>query len=728
MRAILFLATLTSLAAQTLPARLEDTLASLYGPNAWKQKSFGLSRWIGKGEAYAVLEADGKEIARYETESGRRSLLLPRQDLVISSFELTPDATRAVLFTNTKKVWRENTRGDYWFIDLNTGNRRKLGGPAPESSLQFAKFSPDATRIAYVRENNLYVENAATGAITQLTRDGSETLVNGTSDWVYEEEFSLRDGFRWSPDSKSIAYLQFDTSQIERFPLVNETDSLYPKIQWYRYPKAGTPNATVRAGVVSSAGGETTWMRITGDSRTSYLPRLDWAANSTELVLEHLNRKQTVNQVFLADAATGAVRLIHKEEDPAWLDVLDDIQFLDDGKRFLWMSESDGWTRVYSIARDGSARQAITPAQVDVASIVGTDEAAHWLYYIASPADATQRHLYRTRLDGTGTPERLTKGRGWHTYQLSPNAHYAFETVSTFDAPAETRLIRLPAYRSLRVLANNTEFRKQTADLMKPPTEFFHLKIDDTVTLDGWMIKPPGFVPTRKYPLLVHVYSEPFDLTATDRFTTRSLFHRALAREGYIVVSLDNRGTPALKGRAWRKAIHPEIGPLSSREQAAATRTLLATRPYLDPARVAVWGWSGGGTATLNLLFRYPDLFKLGMAVAPVPDQRLYDSVYQERYMGTPENDLANYTASSPIHFAAGLRGNLLLIHGTGDDNVHWQGTQILINKLIELNKQFDMVVYPNRTHAINEGKGTTLHLHTTLARYLLNHLREPNP
>ncbi|MBI4909408.1 MAG: S9 family peptidase [Acidobacteria bacterium] len=713
-----------SLHAQTLPVRLDETLNKLYGPEAWSLKSFSGVRWLDKGASYTALENGGKEIARYNTETGRRDVLLAKQELTISSYQLSADASRLLLFTNTKKVWRENTRGDYWVIQLSSGSKRKLGAGAPESSLMFARFSPDGTRVAYVRENNLYVEDAATGAITQLTHDGSETIVNGTSDWVYEEEFALRDGFRWSPDGKSIAYFRFDTSAVGRFPLVNETDSLYPTIQWFRYPKSGTPNSSVRAGVVAATGGETKWMSISAGANDSYLPRMEWAANATELVLQHVNRKQTVNQVYLASAATGEARLIHKEEDAAWLDIVDEIHWLGGGKEFLWMSESDGWTRVYALSRDGRQRRALTPARVDVAAIVGTGGDEQWLYYIASPGDATQRHLFRVPLHGAAKVERLTKGRGWHSYQLSPDARYAVETVSTFDSPAESRLIRLPARSTVRVLADNTAYRDQIAPLMTPPAEFVQVKIVGNVTLDGWMIKPPDFHPSRKYPLLVHVYSEPFDLTATDRFTTRSLFHRALAREGYIIVSMDNRGTPSLKGRAWRKAIHGAIGPLSSREQAEAARALLASRSYLDPNRVAIWGWSGGGTATLNILFRYPDLFKLGMSVAPVPDQRLYDTVYQERYMGTPEANRDGYQSSSPIHFAAGLQGRLLLIHGTGDDNVHWQGTQLLVNKLVELGKQFDMVVYPNRSHAISEGKGTTLHLHRTLARYLLEHMR----
>jgi dipeptidyl-peptidase-4 len=324
---------------------------------------------------------------------------------------------------------------------------------------------------------------------------------------------------------------------------------------------------------------------------------------------------------------------------------------------------------------------------------------------------------------------------GTHTYNVSPNAQWAFHTWSAMDRPPVTDLVRLPSHQTVRVLAGPSAYWNEFASLLDPPAEFLQVDIGGGVNLDAWMLKPPRFDPTRRYPLLMYVYGEPAGVTVTDEWNARTLFHRAIAREGYLVASVDNRGTPAPKGRAWRKMIYGSVGVLSSAEQAAAVRKLIAARPYIDAARIGVWGWSGGGSNTLNLMFRSPELYKVGIAVAPVPDQRLYDTIYQERYMGTPEANPRGYYDGSPIHFAEGLRGRLLIVHGTGDDNVHYQGVEKLVNRLVELGKPFDMMSYPDRSHSISEGEGTSFHLHALIARYLIQnltprnqHVTEPRP
>jgi len=434
--------------------------------------------------------------------------------------------------------------------------------------------------------------------------------------------------------------------------------------------------------------------------------------------------------VLLANAGTGAVEQVYRDQDEAWVDVVDDLRWLDGGKEFLWLSERDGWRHAYAVSRGGGNARLITRGAFDVISVEGVDPQHSWLYYIASPDNATQRYLYRSRLDGAGPPERLTPATsgGTHSYRISPDCRWAFHSYSTFDTPQITELVRLPDHQVVRVLEDNAELRAKVKALISEPAEFFSVEIGDGVTLDGWMIRPPDFDATKKYPLLVHVYGEPAGQTVLDAWRGRTtLFHYGLAREGYLIASFDNRGTPAPKGRAWRKVVYGSIGVHSSKEQAAALEALARTRSYIDLSRVAVWGRSGGGSNTLNLMFRHPELYKVGMAVAPVPDQRLYDSIYQERYMGLPQDNVEGYRAGSAINFAEGLKGNLLIVHGSGDDNVHFQGTELLVNRLIELGKEFDFMVYPNRTHGVSEGPGTTLHLHTLLARYLEEHL-PPGP
>ncbi len=717
-------------------------------------KSFGPVRWLNGGSSYTTLETsaagdEAKDIVRYDTATAQREVLVSAQRLIppnekkpisIEDYALTPDTNRVLIFTNSKRVWRQHTRGDYWVLDRKSGVLRKLGAAGPPSMLMFAKFSPDGSKVAYVRFNNIYVEDISSGEITRLTSDGSEKIINGTSDWVYEEEFDVRDAFRWSPDGKRIAYWQFDTSAIKNFALIYDTGApykpitnipypefgVYPTVKEIPYPQPGTPNSAVRIGVVPSVGGETKWMQVPGYANDNYIARMDWAGDSESLVLQHLNRLQNTNDVLLAEVKTGVVRSIYQDHDSAWVDVVDHLQWLHGGKNFLWVSEQDGWRHVYLISRDGKQIHLATPGEFDIEDVLGADAGEQWIYYTASPENATQRYLYRTRLDGKPTTERLTPANqpGTHSYNVSPDLSWAIHTYSTFDTPPVTDLIRLPDHKPQRVLENNERLRTAAKDLFSSPTEFFQEDIGNGVKLDGWLIKPKDFDSSKKYPILIYVYGEPAAQTVVDRWDEwNGTFHRSLAQAGYIVASFDNRGTPAPKGRAWRKVIYGNVGVLSSKEQALALQALERDRPYIDPNRVAVWGRSGGASNTLNLMFRHPELYKVGMAVAPVADQRLYDSIYQERYMGLPQDNAEGYKAGSPINSAEGLRGNLLLVHGSGDDNVHYQGTELLVNRLIELGKSFDFMTYPGRTHAIVEGSGTAFHLYCLLTRYLEEHL-----
>jgi dipeptidyl-peptidase-4 len=742
------------LAAQQRP-ELQELLHRIYASDDFQVKEFGPARWLDGGNSYTTVEPSAGQkgaldVVRYDTATANREVLISASELVpagataalaIEDYAWSSDMKRLLLFTNSRQVWRQNTRGDYWILERETHALHKLGGHVPPSALMFAKFSPDGSRVAYVRANNIYVEDVNAHQITKITADGSETTVNGTGDWVYEEELSLRDGFRWSPDGRSIAYWQFDTREVGHFPLLYDfgevrqvvTHIPYPKYGVYpaifdiRYPQPGTTNPAARVGVLSAQGGETRWMQIPGDSRENYIARMEWAADSRALVLQHLNRLQNTNDVLLADAASGAVRAIYQDKDPAWVDAMHEIPWLGDGKYFVWLSEKDGWRHAYLVASDGKQEKLLPTGAFDVVSVVRLDEKSGFLYFIASPDNATQRYLYRVRMDGTGSAERVTPpaSSGVNTYDISPDGRWAFHVRSTFDTPPVTDLVEISSgHRSVRMLEDNATLRANAAAIVKNPVEFFRVDVGEGAVLDGWMIRPPGFDPAKKYPLLVFVYGEPADTTVRDEWEPRDgPFHHLVATEGYIVASVDNRGTPAPKGRAWRKMIYGTVGVLSSKEQAAALVALERARPYIDSSRVAVWGWSGGGSNTLNLMFRSPELYKVGMSIAPVPDQRLYDTIYQERYMGLPQQNVEGYRAGSPINFAEGLRGKLLLVHGTGDDNVHFQGSELLVNRLIELGKPFDFMEYPSRTHAINEGPGTTLHLRSLLMRYLEEHL-----
>ncbi|MGE4067134.1 MAG: DPP IV N-terminal domain-containing protein [Vicinamibacterales bacterium] len=722
-------------------AALDARIERIFTADAYALPRFGPARWLPGGAAYTTVEraappASGWDIVRYDAASGARSVLVPAASLAppgtpdgraldIADYAWSADGARLLVFTNTRKVWRQNTRGDYWVLELASGRLTQLGGGAPAASLMFAKFSPDGTRVAYVHHNDIYVEDLDGGAVTRLTRDGSETTINGTSDWVYEEELGVRDGFRWSPDGASIAYWQFDSTGVGIFSLLNNTDTLYPVVTRIPYPKAGTTNSAVRIGVVGAKGGDTTWMKTAGDPRDTYLARLEWIDAGT-LAIQQLNRLQNRDDYLAADARTGTVTRLFRDESTTWVDVVDEVPWIDGGRAFLWTSERDGWRHVYRVPREGGAGTLVTGFEADVTEVAGLDEQGGWLYFMASPGNAGQRYLYRSRLDGSGTPERVTPAGqpGTHRYDVAPGGRLAFHTYSAFDRPPVTDVVDLPAHASRRTLTDTAALVTALEPVLVPPVEFFTVDIGGGVALDGWMLKPRDFDPGLKYPVIVYVYGEPAGQTANDSWGgARMLFHRALAEAGYIVLTVDNRGTPAPRGAAWRKVVYGTVGDLSSRDQAAAMRALLASRPYLDPGRVGVWGWSGGGSNTLNMMFRFPDVYRVGVSVAPVPDQRLYDTIYQERYMGLPQTNAEGYRIGSPINFAEGLAGRLLVVHGSGDDNVHAQGTERLVNRLIELGKPFDAMIYPNRTHAISEGPGTSTDLHKRIARYFLEHL-----
>lgn len=650
--------------------------------------------------------------------------------LSMDSYQWSFDKTKLLIFTNTERVWRYNTRGDYWVLDVESKSLTQVGGDAPASSLMFAKFSPDATQVAYVHKNDLYLQKLSDGSITRLTDTGTLTKINGTFDWAYEEEFSIRDGFRFSPDGKRIAFWEIDASGIESFPLVDNTSTLYPKIQYIPYPKVGTTNPAARIGVINLTSYQTTWIPIPGEERDNYLPRMEWV-DEARLVIQQLNRLQNFIVVYVANVTDSHVDVVLSEMDDAWIDVHDTLHWLADRSRFAWLSERDGWRHIYLASVEGKSIQPVTSGEFDVMEILGIDDDAKWIYFTASPTNATQTYLYRVQFDGRNfqrvTPEART---GTHRYVLSPDRKKALLTSSQFTSPPTTEVVRLSDHATQMVVEDNARLRAQVQAAQLPPSEFFRVDIGDGVELDAWCILPPNLDPSKKYPLLVYVYGEPAGQTVVDQWGgDQMLWHSMLSQQGYVVMSFDNRGTPAPRGREWRKSIYRQIGILASADQAAAVKSVLKERPYLDPERVGVWGWSGGGSMTLNALFRYPDVYTAGVSIAPVPNQLYYDSIYQERYMGLPNENAEGYRLGSPITFADQLNGELLLIHGTGDDNCHYQTTELLINELIKYNKPFSMFAYPNRSHAIREGENTTRHLFQMVTDHFLRTLPpEPRP
>lgn len=741
-RAIIITSILLSIvAAMSLTALAQDnalTLENIYTKRAFRAKGFGPVRWMKDSKGYSTVETNkdlgGEEIVRYDAQTGERSLLVSAKQLTpvgaqkplgIDDYEWSDANDRMLIFTNTKKVWRYNTRGDYWVLDLKSGKLQQLGKGLDESTLMFAKFSPDGTRVGYVSKQNIYIEDLASDKITQITTDGGGNIINGTFDWVYEEELDCRDGFRWSPDGKTIAYWQSDTKNIGTFYLIDNVSDIYSKPIPLPYPKVGTKLSAVKIGVIPATGGKTKWFDMPGDPTNNYIARMDFIPNSNELMIQQLNRLQNANKVWIGDAAKVTLNNILTETDSAFLDIHDNIRWLDGEKYFTWTSERDGWRHLYRVSRDGKEIRAVTKGDFDVVNINCIDPAGGYVYYIASPDSFLERYLYRSRLDGTGKAERVTPANtpGHHSYQMSADAKWAIHTYNNSTTPNRISLVYVPDHKGTKLMEDNRELKAKYDALGLKPKEFFKVDIGED-KLDAYMIKPANLDPGKKYPLLFYVYGEPAGTTVQNNWDGgEGLWHQYLAQKGYVVVSVDNRGTRTPRGHKWRQSIYGQIGILASEDQSKAARKILSTYAFLDPTRVGMWGWSGGGQMTLNCMFRYPDLYKTGIAIAFVSDQKLYDATYQERYMGLLETNAKGYFDGSPINHAKNLQGNLMIIHGTGDDNVHYQSFEMLTNELIKHNKLFTMMSYPMRSHGINEGANTTLHLRRTMEKYWLANL-----
>ncbi|MGO4913206.1 DPP IV N-terminal domain-containing protein [Leeuwenhoekiella sp. W20_SRS_FM14] len=718
------------------------SLDRIYTSNEFNSESARPIFWINNGDAFITVEQNASgadELIKYSSKTNAQATYLNAATLTpafastslpIVDFSLSKDESKVLIFTNTSRVWRSNTKGDYWVYDFDTNKLKQLGTQLPASSLMFAKFSEDNSYVAYVSGFNIYKENFKTGEVLQLTQDGTGDIINGTFDWVYEEEFGARDGFRWSPDASKIAYWQLDASEIETFYMINTTDSVYSQPIPLQYPKVGYNPSSARLGIVNTNTQETKWIPIPGDPVQHYLPAIQWISNDL-LLIQQLNRKQNKLVIYIYAPATEELKTVYTETEETWVDLgypdisanqwgKNDLLLTPDKSAFLRMTENDAWRHIYKVNFKTGTKTLLTPGAYDVAAFyTATDKS---VYFSASPENPAQRYLYTASLNGKGTPKCLTPKQysGVNTYQIAPNGNFAIHSHTDINTPTTVRLISLPDHKTIKTLVENAALKENLAKLKLPETSFFQVTTEDDVVVEGRITKPVDFDASKKYPVLFHVYGEPWGQMATDMWIgTYDIF---LAQKGYVIINLDNRGTPSLKGSAWRKSIYRKVGIINARDQAMATKELLKKWNYLDADRVSVWGWSGGGSMTLNLIFKYPEIYKTGMAIAAVANQLFYDNVYQERYMGLPQENKEDFINGSPATFAKNLEGNLLIVHGTGDDNVHYQNMEYLVNELIKNNKQFTMMAYPNRSHGIYEGENTRRHLYTLLTNYLMEH------
>ena len=600
--------------------------------------------------------------------------------------------------------------------DVRTGERIEPKSEEAKQSERGPLRSPDGTKVLEFQERNLFVRDPINGQRIQLTKPSAERDID------YHNPI-------WSPDGNRILFRESDATEVRKRPVLVPDDPSYPGIQNHRFARVGEVIEKLRIGVVDSDGQNMQWLPIESPVEGFYLGQVDWAGNSEEVLVEKLSRFRDKREFLLATIG-GEVKQIFQESNDAWAESSQGknsgLTWIRGGQAFVVVSEKDGWRHAFLWSREGKELALLTPGEYDIIDRAAIDEVGGWYYFYAAPDNGTQKHLYRVPLDGSGKLQRITPldQPGTHNYNFSPDAKWAFHTYSTLDSPPIVELVELSGHRVVRTLEDNHELREKMKAVVSHPTDFIQLDIGEGVTMDAWMIKPKDFDPSKKYPVFIYVYGEPHAQTVLNEWGAAQIeFHRVVADLGYLVVSIDNRGTPAPKGAAWRRKIFGSLGPLSTEEQEAGLKELARMHPYVDLSRVGIWGWSGGGSNTLNAMFRKPDSYHVGIAVVPKPQPHLYNAWFQEIFMRTREVNPDGYEQAAAINYADGLKGKLLIITGSGETNTHIQIIEGLVDRLIELGKPFDYMVYPNRDHGLREGSGTLVHVRMLIIRYLLEHL-----
>ncbi|WP_080236692.1 S9 family peptidase [Spirosoma rigui] len=741
MNYLLFLAALfTSVPALAQTPKKTVSLDDIWGRNqgVLSQRTVEGVNWLRTGGFYTTLDAG--RIVKFDIRTGapvdtlfdRQRVAGSNEAISVEGYQLSADERKLLLTTQEEPIYRRSSKAAFFVYDLTT---RQLKPLSKGSKQQFAQFSPDGKRVAFVRDNNLFVVDQA-GTETQITTDGKPNAIsNGAADWVYEEEFSMARAFEWSPDSRRIAWIRFDERRVPEYDM-QVWGSLYPVEYRFKYPKAGEANSLVTVWIADLSPAATRLPKRvqaqTGSETDIYLPRIQWTKNAALLSVRRLNRLQNKLDLLHVDAATGQATTLLTETSPTYVDLefTDDLRYLSDGKSFIWSSERSGFKQLYLYGLNGRLIRPITApagsagstAPFEVGSVYGIDEKSNSIYYTSTEVSPLERHLYRIGLDGRGK-QRLTTEAGTYTATFSPDFSYYLLYHESAHAPISVTLRATANTSSLRVLESNEELKTRLAGFALAPKQFFRTKAADGTSLNGWMIKPADFDSTgqKKYPVLMFVYGGPGSQTVKNDWDTRDYFwYQTLAQKGYIIVSVDGRGTGA-RGNAFRTATYAQLGKLETEDQIAAA-IQLKTLPYVDPARVGIWGWSYGGYMSALCMTLGADVFKAGISVSPVTNWRFYDSVYTERYLKRPQENANGYDNNSPVTHASKLKGPLLLIHGTGDDNVHFQNSIAFTDALIAAGKQFESFYYPNRNHGIYGGN-TRLHLYQMMTNFVEKNL-----
>ncbi len=688
---------------------------------------YGLNN-LNDGRSYSEIDYSGSypAIVQYSFENGQKIQTLfdgQAEQLNFSDYTFSDDETKLLLATETQPIYRHSTRSVYYVFDRNNS---KLTPIADKKSISYPTFSPQGGSVAYVYQNNIYIQDLSNGIIKPVTNNGqANAIINGMSDWVYEEEFVLTRAYEWSPDGQHIAFLSFDERQVPQYTL-DFYGSLYPQPYTFKYPKAGEPNSIVSPSLYSVSTGQTTSFEIAA-WQDSYIPRIYWTPNN-ELMLFELNRHQNHLKIYQLNPAEIKARLFFEEENPFYFSetILDEVSFLKSGD-FIWSSERDGFYHLYLYNKEGQLKNQITSGQWDVTELYGVDEANEVVYFQAAKSSPMNREVYKIQLDGSNL-KKLSTEVGTNNAQFTKTFDLFVNEYSSTTTPLITSINNNEG-QPLRVLESNDALKQNIAALKSakasspalPQTEFFQFNTVDGTSLNGWMLKPVDFDPNKKYAVLMYVYGGPGSQTVLNSWANAQYWwHAYLTQQDIIVVSVDNRGTGA-RGQAFKKATYLNLGKLEGQDQRAAAQ-YLAKQPYIDGERIGIWGWSYGGFMSSNCIFQSNDVFSLAVSVAPVTNWRYYDSIYTERYMRTPQENAAGYDDNSPITHAQDLNGKYLLIHGMADDNVHFQNTVDLVTALNQADKQYDLGLYPNKNHGIYGGN-TRYQLFQKITDFILENL-----
>ncbi|OGX87980.1 S9 family peptidase [Hymenobacter glacialis] len=713
-------------AQQKLPLTLED----IWAKPTFRSASVPGFNWMKDGRYYSALE--GGSLVQHQVTTGKAlQTLVAAADLQpaganapldVDGYTFNSDEQKILFTTETEPIYRRSAKSRYYVFDRAS---KKLTPLSAGGKQGYATFSPDGQRVAFTRDNNVYVTDLATMKETAVTTNGvKNNLINGSADWVYEEEFGFAQGFFWSPDSKQLAYYTFDESQVPEYDM-QEWVGLYPKENRFKYPKAGEKNSVVSVSTYDMASGRTTKMDV-GPEPDQYIPRVMWTTAPNLLSIQRLNRLQNKLEILHADANTGKTKVVLTDTNAAYVEINDDLNYLAGGKQFVFTSEKDGYQHLYLHDMNGKQVRQLTKGNWEISQINGFDPKTGFVYFTSTEGSALQRHLYRVNLKGGGKQRISEVGSGIDVVNMSPDTKYFLNVHSSAGVPAVTSLREGATGKLVKTLEDNARLKQILAQYDLGKLEFMTIKTSEGVDLNAYMIKPANFDPAKKYPVLMHVYGGPSfgsssSQTVLDNYGGGNyLWHQMLAQQGYLVVSVENRGTSG-RGSAFRKATYANLGKLETIDQAEGAK-YLATLPFVDKSRIGIWGWSYGGYMSSLAMTKNADLFKMGIAVAPVTNWRYYDTVYTERYLKTPQENPAGYDENSPVQFAQNLKGKFLLVHGTGDDNVHFQNSIAFVDALIKANKDYQTLYYPNRNHGISGGN-TRLHLYRQMTNFVKQNL-----